>query len=77
MGGVGQRPMVDTRLPLALERASGGAESLNLERSRLEGLEGLDTRSNTPWRLPLAGAGGYPVRYARQAATVPELEAGT
>ena len=47
---------------------------LELEFRDLEGLEGLETRFNTPWRLPLAGAGGYyPVRCARQAATVPNL----
>ena len=31
---------------------------LELEFRDLEGLEGLETRFNTPWRLPLAGAGG-------------------
>ena len=46
---------------------------LELEFRDLEGLDGLDTRSNTPWRLPSAGAGGYPVRCARQATTVPNL----
>ena len=44
---------------------------LELEFKDLEGLDGLDTRFNTPWRLPLAGAGGYPVRCARKTATVP------
>ena len=33
---------------------------LELEFRDLEGLDRLDTRFNTPWRLPLAGAGGYP-----------------
>ena len=46
---------------------------LELEFRDLEGLDGLDTRFNTPWRLPAAGAGGYTVRCARQAATVPNL----
>ena len=46
---------------------------LELDFKDLEGLDGLVTRFNTPWRLPLAGAGEYPVRCARQAATVPNL----
>ena len=70
MGGFGQRDMVAAA-------ASGRGGCLELEFRDLEGLDGLDTRFNTPWRLPAAGAGGYPVRCARQAATVPELAAGT
>ena len=31
---------------------------LELEFRDLEGLDGSDTRFNTPWRLPSAGAGG-------------------
>ena len=58
------------RLPRASERVGG---CLELEFRDLEGLDGLDTRFNTPWRLPLAGAGGYPMRCARKAATVPNL----
>ena len=62
------------------DAAAGGIRArvegcLELEFRDLEGLDGLDTRFNTPWRLPAAGAGGYnPVRYARKAATVPKLE---
>ena len=58
--------MVDAR---SVRARVGGC--LELEFRDLEGLDGLDTRFNTPWRLPLAGAGGYPVRCARKAATVP------
>ena len=34
---------------------------LELEFRDLEGLDGVDTRFNTLWRLPLAGAGGSTV----------------
>ena len=63
------RALVDAR---SVRARVGGC--LELEFRDLEGLDGLDTRFNTPWRLPAAGAGGYnPVRYARKAATVPKL----
>ena len=58
--------MVDAR---SVRARVGGC--LELEFRDLEGLDGLETRFNTPWRP--GGAGGYPVRCARQAATVPNL----
>ena len=71
MDGFRQRTTL-ALVPAAGVRARVGG-CLELEFRDLERLDGLVSRFNTPWRLPSAGAGGYPVRCARQAATVPNL----